>query len=259
MQQDLFLQYQLLANYYDRFMQDVDYAALADFYEQLFAQYLNNKPHVVLDLGCGSGVLTLELARRGYEMIGVDCSAEMLAMAQAHAAAKKTEILWVQQDMRELSLYGSVGAVICSLDCVNYLLLQDALVRTFDGVFRFLDPGGLFLFDVNTVYKFEHAFAGQTYVYEQENVYCVWENVYHPRTRRCDFVLDFFEKEKNGMYSRKTEVQTQRAWSDRTLQNTLHQSGFAIRRVCSDLQLTPAGKTDLRHYYVCQKPMGDHE
>ena len=85
------------------------------------------------------------------------------------------------------------------------------------------------MFDVNTVYKFEHAFAGQTYVYEQENVYCVWENVYHPRTRRCDFVLDFFEKEKNGMYSRKTEVQTQRAWSDRTLQNTLHQSGFAIR------------------------------
>ena len=196
MQQDLFLQYQLLANYYDRFMQDVDYAALADFYEQLFAQYLNNKPHVVLDLGCGSGVLTLELACRGYEMIGVDCSAEMLAMAQAHAAARKTEILWVQQDMRELSLYGSVGAVICSLDCVNYLLLQDQLVRTFDGVFRFLDPGGLFLFDVNTVYKFEHAFAGQTYVYEQENVYCVWENVYHPRTRRCDFVLDFFEKEK---------------------------------------------------------------
>ena len=247
----IFSDYEILATYYDRWMRQVDYSAYADYYEAMFDRYLSHRPELVLDLGCGSGVMTAEMARRGYDMIGVDRSEEMLARARENTDGHN--VLLLQQDMTSFELYGSVGAVISSLDCINYLTDTDALTQTFDGVFRYLDPGGLFLFDVNTVYKFETVLANNIYVYEDSSAYCVWENDYRPARGVCDFYLNFFVRGTDGRYTRMLEMQRERAWSARTLRRLLLQAGFTVCACVSDFAGTPAGEQDERHYYICQK------
>ena len=135
--------YEALAAVYDRLGNDIDYEAFADFYE---ARFLENgeRPSLVLDLGCGTGKMTTLLAERGYDMIGVDASAEMLSHAASRAYSKGHRILFLEQDMREFELYGTVGAVVSSLDCINYLVEDGDVDRCFSLVHNYLDPNGLF-------------------------------------------------------------------------------------------------------------------
>ena len=166
--------YTALAEYYDRLMSDVRYDEWASFYEMVFHKYCTEQPTLVLDLGCGTGRLTCELSGRGYDMIGVDLSEDMLAQAAARAGAEGGQsILFLQQDMQSIELYGTVDAMICSLDGINYLRGGEPLLRCFCGVANYLNPGGIFIFDVNTVYKYTHILANQIYTQEAEGVFCV--------------------------------------------------------------------------------------
>ena len=164
--------YDILAKVYDR-LQDVDYEAFADYYEAVFRRF-GCKPELVLDLGCGTGSVTLPLARRGYDMIGLDSSVDMLEAAMEKARDEGRDILFLNQDMTAFELYGTVGAMVCALDGVNYLTGDGQVEEMLSLLHCYLDPGGLLIFDINTQYKFREVLGGRTFVYDEEDVYCVW-------------------------------------------------------------------------------------
>ena len=167
--------YGLIAPYYDAWNAELDYAAWADRVEDAFRRYYPAGVEAVLDLGCGSGRMTVELARRGYDMIGVDGSPEMLTAARdaAEAAGVGARCLWLLQDLTAFELYGTVEAVVCCLDTINHLTTYRDLRACLSLVHNYLVPGGLFLFDLNSREKFETAYADNVYTFENEDAFCI--------------------------------------------------------------------------------------
>ncbi len=245
--------YLAIADDYDALMEDVDYAALADYCESMFSSHMEKRPEIVLDLGCGTGRLTTVLASRGYDMIGVDLSAQMLSLAARRADEAGQKILYLEQDMRAFDLFGSVDAVISSLDCINYLTKKEDVALCLDRVHTFLAAGGLFLFDVNTVWKFEHVFGDSAYILENEHTYLGWQNAYNAKTKLCRFYLTCFRETKDGSWLRYEEEQRERAYSDRTLCGLLVKAGFEVLAIFADSNGTPAEDMDERHYFVCRR------
>lgn len=252
-------QYEALAAVYDRLNGEVDYEALADFAGAVFARY-GITPELVLDLGCGTGGLTFPLARRGYDMIGVDGSADMLSQAYERRIAENAPgVLFLCQDMRAFELYGTVGAVVSSLDCMNYLTENGDLEKCFSLVHNYLDPGGVFLFDVNTPYKFEHVYGNEAYVLESEedgrSVFCGWQNEYEERNRLCRFYLSVFTEEEDGRYTRTDEEQTERCYTEDELHAALSGAGFEEISFFGDLKFGAPGEKTERWYIAarCKK------
>ena len=256
--------YEAIARVYDKLNAEIDYAAWADFVEACFDQFLPCRPELVLDLACGTGSMTLQLAAHGYDMIGIDGSADMLAEAYNRAQGKDG-ILFLQQDMREFELYGTVGAVTCCLDSLNYLLSSDDLSRCFACVHNYLDPNGLFLFDMNTPYKFEHIYADNAYVLEDElvwdegteqeervPVYCGWQNHFCEETQICDFDLSVFEELPDGSYRRADELQQERCYELEEIRQTLEQAGFEYLGVWSDYEFSPLEASTRRWYFAAR-------
>ncbi len=256
--------YQAIARVYDRLNAEIDYAAWADFLERCFDRFLPSRPELVLDLACGTGSMTLELASRGYDMIGVDGSAEMLSEAYGRAVDRQG-ILFLQQDMRSFELYGTVGAITCCLDSLNYLLGEGDLDACFACVHNYLDPNGLFLFDMNTPYKFRHVYGNNAYVLEDElvwdagtdteeraAVYCGWQNTYHPDTALCEFDLSLFEELPNGSYRRADEHQTERCYTMDEIKNALSRNKLEFLGVWSDYAFTAPNDTTERWYFAAR-------
>ncbi len=247
--------YDALGRVYDRLNQEVDYGALADGVERVFSHF-GVSPELVLDLGCGTGKLTVELARRGYDMIGIDGSEEMLSSAFERKMQENLPgILLLRQDMRELELYGTVGAVVSSFDCVNYLLEEGDLDRCFSLVHNYLDPDGVFLFDVNTPYKFEHVYGDNAYILETEEdplCYCGWQNAYDPQSGLCRFLLSVFEQDADGRYRRTDEEQTERCYSREALTAALERAGFGEIVFFGDLQCGEP-RADCQRWYVAAR------
>ena len=249
--------YEALAKVYDRLNGEVDYTAIADLYQSIFARY-GVAPELLLDLGCGTGRMTLELADRGYDMIGVDASAEMLSKAYEQMYAKgKSGILFLQQDMRAFELYGTVGAVVSTLDCINYLTEDGDLEKCFALVHNYLDPNGVFVFDVNTPYKFRHIYGDNAYILEEEDgsIYCGWQNDYDEESGLCRFLLSVFSEEGDGRYSRADEEQIERCYSREALTAALEKAGFVDICFFGDTDLgAPHAETE--RWYIaarCQK------
>jgi len=242
--------YDALARVYEILNNDIDYSAWADFFERCFDKYLKERPSLVLDLACGTGTMTRELAKRGYDMIGVDGSPEMLSEAFSKNDGEHS-ILYLNQDMREFELYGTVGAVSCCLDSINYLLSENDVKKTFSLVHNYLDPDGLFMFDVNSPYKFENIYGDNAYILEDEGVYCGWQNFYDEKSGICDFYLSIFEEE-DGKYYRCDEHQEEKCYTRETLEELLTKCGFEVLDVVSDFDFsTPTEKTE-RYYFVAR-------
>ena len=246
--------YDALAKVYDRLNGDVDYAAIADFYRKVFDVY-GICPELVLDLGCGTGRMTLELSDRGYDMIGIDASAEMLAKAYERMwSLGKSGILFLEQDMLDFELYGTVGAVVSTLDCINYLTEDGDLDRCFALVHNYLDPDGVFLFDVNTPYKFKHVYGDNAYILEEEDgfVYCGWQNDFDKESGICRFLLSIFAEGEDGRYIRADEEQTERCYSREELTAALERAGFADIRFYGDLSCgAPTAQTE--RWYIAAR------
>lgn len=218
--------YEALAAVYDALNGDVDYTAFADFYEAAFRR-AGLSPSLVLDLGCGTGKMTVELAGRGYDMIGIDGSAEMLSRAfERKSEVGADGILFLNQDLRSFELYGTVGAVVSTLDCINYLTGDGDLDRCFSLVHNYLDRGGIFLFDVNTPYKFEQVFGDNAYILEEQDCYCGWQNEYDKESGLCRFYLSVFSEGEDGRYTRTDEEQTERCYTKEALTAALTRAGF---------------------------------
>ena len=247
--------YEAIARVYDKLNSEIDYKAWADFLEKCFDKYLQNKPELVLDLACGTGRMTRELAARGYDMIGVDGSEDMLS--EAMYSYDRSGILYLLQDMREFELYGTVGAVVCCLDSINYLLTEDDLKTTFATVHNYLDPDGLFIFDVNSPHKFARVYGDNAYILEDEDeegraVFCGWQNSYDEHSGICDFYLSIFEEDEDGAYIRSDEHQRERCYSLDTLRQTLESAEMEFIGVFSDYDLNEIKETDDRWYIVAR-------
>ena len=185
------MSYSLFASYYDRLTQNVPYSQQAQYLLDVLARH-GHQPGLTLDLACGTGSLTLELARRGVDVYGVDASMEMLSEAQQKAAEENLQLLFLCQKMQSLDLFGTVDTVFCTLDSLNHLTREKDVQQTFQKVSLFLNPGGYFVFDVNTEYKHRKILGNQTFVYDMEDVYCVWQNTLEEKTCRVSISLDFF-------------------------------------------------------------------
>ena len=245
--------YEAIARVYDKLNAEIDYGAWADFFEKCFERFLSERPGLVLDLACGTGRMTRTLSERGYDMIGVDGSDSMLNEAYMQGGAG---ILYLLQDMREFELYGTVGAVVCCLDSINYLLSEDDVKKTFAGVHNYLDPDGIFIFDMNTPYKFENIYGDMSYILEDEGedgaVFCGWQNYYDKDSGICDFYLSLFEENEDGSYDRADEHQRERCYDLDTVKKLLEQSGFEILGVYSDYDFSECTENTERWYIAAR-------
>ena len=247
--------YEAIARVYDKLNADIDYKAWADFFDKCFDKYLVSRPELVLDLACGTGRMTRELAARGYDMIGVDGSEDMLS--EAMYSYDREGILYLHQDMRSFELYGTVGAVVCCLDSINYLLEDSDVAVTFATVHNYLDPDGLFIFDVNSPRKFKCVYGDNAYVLEDEDedgraVFCGWQNQFDEHSGICDFYLSIFEEDEDGAYIRSDEHQRERCYELETLKKHLENSGFEFIGVFSDFNFSPIKAEDDRWYIVAR-------
>ena len=249
--------YEAIAGVYDQLNRELDYSAWAAFFERCFDRYLTERPELVLDLACGTGRMSRELAGRGYDVIGVDGSADMLTEAYGQELPEGAKpILYLCQDMRSFELYGTVGAVVCCLDSLNYLLEERELATVFSLVHNYLDPDGLFLFDVNTPYKFERVYGDNAYILEDETdgraVFCGWQNQYDPTTGVCDFYLSVFEETEEGSYLRSDEHQRERCYSADALKRILSESGFELLGIFKDFDWREPDERTERWYFAAR-------
>ena len=250
--------YDSIASVYDNINAEIDYSAWADFIENCFKKYLPKKPQLVLDLACGTGSMTFELHSRGYDMIGADLSDDMLTEALDKAYDRNIKgILFLKQDMRSFELYGTVGAICSCLDSVNYLTADGDIEKCFKCAHNYLDPDGLFIFDVNTPYKFKNVYGNNHYIFEDtdslgRNAYCGWQNEYDEETDLCNFYLTVFTEEEDGRFSRADEVQTERCYSMEYLKNSLTNCGFETIGFFGDFNFNEPG-SDCERWYIVAK------
>ncbi len=246
--------YRDFSEFYDRLMTDVDYRAYADYLLVLFERH-GTRPRTVLDIACGSGTLCAELAQRGVDAIGADASEGMLA----RAAEKLPGALWLCQDMRELDLYGTVDGALCTLDSLNHLCSTADIAQVFRRVRLFVEPGGLFIFDVNTPYKHREVLADRAFVFEENGVFCTWRTVYVPRQHRVDMYLDFFAEDEDGRYERYEDTVRERAYSERTLRRLLSDTGWETLAVYGDMTDAPPVADCQRMIFVARSTRTEQE
>ncbi len=243
--------YAVFAQFYDALTANVGYAQRAEYFLSVL-QKLGHAPGLALDLACGTGSLTLELFRRGVDIYGVDSSVEMLSEARVKCAEAGADILFLCQKMQALDLYGTVDTVFCSLDSLNHLDGKDEMQQVFGKVSFFMDPGGYFLFDLNTLYKHEKVLGNNTFVYDVGPVYCVWQNRCTPGTGRVEIQLDFFERE-GKLYRRSREHFSEFACPVKDVPVMLEKAGFGNIQVYDELAFDPPREDSQRVVFAAQK------
>ena len=244
--------YEFLAESYDQLTVDVRYREWADYLEKHFKKCAL-PIRTVLDLACGTGSLTTELSLRGYEMIGVDQSAEMLSVAVEKCRELPVEPpIFLNQPMEKLDLYGTIDACVCCLDSVNYVTKPAALRRAFSRVHLFLMPGGLFVFDIKPPWVLEGA-DGEMCLDENENTYCVWRAEYSPRRRVLTYWMDIFRMLDDGNWERGEEVHEEYAYTLDELELFLHEAGFIDIRRWGNLKLRAPYDNEDRVFFTARK------
>ena len=219
--------YTSFARVYDTFMDNVPYEEWTDYYEEILKKE-GIEDGLVLDLGCGTGSMTEELASRGYDMIGVDYSEEMLEIAMEKREESGHEILYLLQDMREFELYGTVRAIVSACDSVNYITEEEDLEEVFRLVNNYLDPDGLFLFDFNTEYKYREVLGEQTIAEDREDCSFIWDNYYYEEEQINEYELTLFirDEEKPEFYRKYQETHIQRAYTLETIRELIENAGL---------------------------------
>ena len=244
--------YKGFAEVYDRLTSDIEYAKWADYLESAFLKF-GRKPSLVLDLGCGTGNITLELARRGYDMIGVDLSCDMLSKAWEKSRESGLNILFLNQDMCSFELYGTVDAVVCMLDSINYITGGEDLIRVFKGVKNYLNPGGIFIFDVNSEYKLSSLMPDATYYELNDDISWIWHNTYDIDKRLCTFDLTFFAQNRDNLYERFDEKHVEKAYSQEEIKEALCRAGLRFLGEFGNLGFDPPSKDEQRLFYIARK------
>ena len=245
--------YSDFAAVYDRLMSDVDYKKRTEYLLKLFEKY-GKKPTLLLDLACGTGGFSNQMAKCDIEVIGVDMSEEMLGIARENSAELETDVLFLCQRAEELDLYGTVDGAICCMDSLNHITDIKKLKRAISNVSLFLEEDCLFIFDVNTVYKHENVLAENTFVIDEDGIYCVWQNEYKPEKLTTHIYLDFFAEQEDGSYLRFGEDFCERAYTRAELTEILESCGFEIVEIFGDMtEKSPAPDCEREIYIVKKK------
>ena len=232
--------YDDFASVYDEFMDETPYELWASRISNCIEKYGISKPvrdaadaleseaNLVLDLGCGTGTFTEMLYDKGYDMIGADLSPEMLSVAMQKKMESGRDILYLNQDMRELDLYSTVGTVVSVCDSVNYILESEELEGVFRDVYKYLFPGGIFLFDFNTVHKYRDVIGDTTIAEDRDECSFIWENFYDEESRINEYDLTLFIREESGLYRKSVETHMQRGYEPEEIASMLRKCGFSI-------------------------------
>lgn len=213
------------ASVYDQLMDNIPYEEWAGYLHGLMEEYQVNEG-LVLDLGCGTGTMTELLAGYGYDMIGVDCSEEMLGAAMEKRSISGHDILYLLQDMREFELYGTVRAVVSVCDSINYMTEIEDLEQVFCLVNNYLDPGGIFIFDFNTEYKYRELLGNQTIAEDREESSFIWDNYYDEEAKINEYELTLFIREEDGRYGKYQEAHFQRAYTLEEMKGLIERAGM---------------------------------
>lgn len=220
--------YTFFAQVYDKFMNDIDYDLWVDYIDKIWERY-NIKPKLVAELGCGTGNISGRLVKRGIDMIGIDISEEMLSVAREKAIDEELDILYLCQDMCEFELYGTVDAIISVCDSINYITEKEDLLQVFKLVNNYLDPKGLFIFDINTEYKFKNILGNNTFGSVNEDVAYIWENNFDDEDKINEYYVNFFlQDEEDGRYDRIEECHYEKAYSIEEIKSLVSESGLEL-------------------------------
>ena len=244
--------YTSFASVYDTFMDNIPYEEWAEYLSGLLAEY-EVTDGIVLDLGCGTGTLTELMAARGFDMIGVDYSEEMLEIAMEKRAESGRDILYLLQDMREFELYGTVRAVISICDSLNYITEEEELEEVFRLVNNYLDPEGVFIFDFNTVYKYREILGNQTIAESREDCSFIWDNYYYEEEQINEYELSLFLQEEGNLYRKYVETHYQKGYELETIKSLLEKSGMKFVTAYDAFTRNPPTKESERVYVIARE------
>ena len=193
------------------------------------------------------------MSNLGYDMIGIDLSEEMLDIASTKARDAEADILFLNQDMTEFELYGTVDAAICALDGVNYLTEDGDLDKLFSLIHNYLNPDGIFIFDINTEHKLKNILGDNTFVYDEDDAFCVWSSTYDGSEKICGFDLDFFTEAKDGLYERYEEYQEERAYTLDEIKTCASTHSLSLVGCFDDRSFNEPKETSERVFFVLKK------
>lgn len=243
--------YSGFAEVYDFLMRDVDYNGWVNYIEKIFRKK-NFNPHTILEIACGTGNITNKLAKRGYDVVGIDKSTEMLTFAKNKAYDLGADVKYLNQDMRELDYNKNVDSILCLCDGINYILEKQELMTVLKKVYSLLKEGGLFIFDISSYYKLSQILGSNIYAENFENVSYIWENYFDEEESICELNLTIF-KRKNKLFERYQECHYQRAYKTEEILNALKKSGFKNISCYKSFTFEDINYEDNRLNFVCEK------
>ncbi len=247
--------YTNFAQVYDELMDNVPYTEWCGYVRDILCSY-GITDGLVLDLGCGTGTFTELLSACGYDMIGLDDSEDMLSIAMDKRMESGRDILYLRQDMREFELYGTVRAIVSICDCMNYLIEPDDFVKVLKLAANYLDYDGIFLFDLNTEYKYEKLLSDRTFAENRENCSFIWENDFDGRSRINTYALTLYVREDAGIYRRFEEVHRQRAYSVTEVKKMVEASGLILLSVYDAFTKEEVRAESERIVVIAKRPGG---
>ncbi len=244
-------QYGKLAQIYDYLMSGVDYDEWAGYINSI-AEKFDCKGIKVLDLACGTGNSSLSLEKKGFKVVGIDISPEMLKAAKEKSFKKGSNIQFIQQDMRQLNISEEVDMTVVYQDGLNYMLEDEELKEVFRRVNKHLKPGGLFVFDINSVDKLPTV-SGEVTYYEEDSMALIWESNYNYENKVWEICLTGFLKQDNGYYDKFKETHREKYYHTGTIISFLEETNFKVLAVYNAFTFDEGRDSDKRLYYVAQK------
>lgn len=247
--------YRSFAAYYDILTSNIPYRKRGEYFHSILNKY-GKHDGILVDLACGTGSLSEVMSTLGYDVIGIDGSSEMLTEAMNKRYESGHDIMYLCQDMRELDLYGTMDVCICALDSLNHIVDSDDLQQVFDNISLFLHPEGIFIFDVNTPYKHQEILANNTFIYDLDDIYCVWQNSLSDN-QMVNIHLDLFSKNEDNTYEREFEDFSERAYSHEEILRFLNKSKLRLVDFFADDSFHKPNETTQRVIYIAKsmKPM----
>jgi len=243
--------YKSFASFYDCLTENVDYKAICERFCALFSEH-GNGGNIVLDLACGTGSLSMLLAEKGFDVVATDASEQMLSKAINKGVCFGNP-MFLNQSMQNLDLFGTIDAAVCTLDSINHLKTKSDVEKAFKKVSLFLNPKGLFVFDVNTLYKHSNVLGNNNFVYDFDDVYCVWQNEFHAKSGKVDISLDFFKEQKDGSYLRFSEDFSEYYYDDDFLTELCEKNSMTVLERFDDFTENKANEKSQRVLYLCRK------
>ncbi len=245
--------YTFFAKYYDTLMSDVNYQQIAQKIDDIVNEHFSDAFYLV-DLACGTGSLSMELTKLGFNVLGVDISQEMLSIAQSKKLNSGLGMQYVFGDMTDWSLgERKTDVIVCMLDSLNHLESFDEIKKAFSNAYDNLTDGGLFIFDMNTPYKHKNILSDNAYVFDEDSVYCVWQNEYNNEDNRVDIYLDFFEKIDDNNYKRYQEEFSEISCESYAVKEFAKGTGFEYLESFDDFTDSKANEKSERILYVFKK------